>query len=42
MATDVDRTLRQIVAEQGAMGEAEAGEFVARLSAEKRYVRDVY
>ncbi|WP_312776149.1 bifunctional nitrate reductase/sulfite reductase flavoprotein subunit alpha [Corynebacterium variabile] len=42
MATDVDRTLRQIVAEQGAMDETAAGEFIAQLSAEKRYVRDVY
>ncbi|MDN6662798.1 MAG: reductase, partial [Corynebacterium variabile] len=42
MATDVDRTLRQIAAEQGAMDETAAGEFIAQLSAEKRYVRDVY
>ncbi|WP_066584258.1 bifunctional nitrate reductase/sulfite reductase flavoprotein subunit alpha [Corynebacterium provencense] len=42
MARDVDRTLRRIIAEQGGMGEDEAGEFVARMSAEHRYVRDVY
>ncbi|MGW6534492.1 molybdopterin-dependent oxidoreductase [Streptomyces sp. NPDC055051] len=42
MAKDVDRTLREIVARHGRMGEEEADAYVGRMAAEKRYVRDVY
>ena len=42
MAADVDSALFRIVAEQGSMDEAEAGAFIAQLSADRRYVRDVY
>ncbi|MEV7420194.1 molybdopterin-dependent oxidoreductase [Streptomyces sp. NPDC089919] len=42
MAKDVDRALREIVAAHGAMGAEEADAYVRRLSADKRYVRDVY
>ena len=42
MATDVDRTLQQIVAEQGAKSAEQAAEFIAQLKTEKRYQRDVY
>ena len=42
MAKDVDAALRDIVARHGAMGEGEAYEYVKRMLAEKRYVRDVY
>ena len=42
MAVDVDRTLKSIVASQGGMSEQAAADFVAKLSKDKRYVRDVY
>ncbi|GAA5507165.1 sulfite reductase subunit alpha [Novipirellula caenicola] len=42
MAADVDRTLKQIVAEHGNMSQEEADQYVAGLSKAKRYVRDVY
>ena len=42
MAADVDRTLKQIVAEHGNMSEEQADQYVANLSKAKRYVRDVY
>jgi NADPH-dependent sulfite reductase flavoprotein alpha-component len=42
MAKDVDAALRTVVAEQGGMDEDRAGEYVARLARERRYVRDVY
>lgn len=42
MARDVDDTLRRIVAEQGRLSPAAADAFVTALSAERRYVRDVY
>ncbi|MFW0790133.1 molybdopterin-dependent oxidoreductase [Gordonia sp. CPCC 205333] len=42
MARDVDDALRQIVAEQGRLAPHSADSFVSALSAEKRYVRDVY
>ncbi|MFB7935817.1 molybdopterin-dependent oxidoreductase [Streptomyces sp. NPDC056049] len=42
MAKDVDRTLREIVARHGRMGDEEAAAYVGRMAAEKRYVRDVY
>ncbi|MFI8511838.1 molybdopterin-dependent oxidoreductase [Streptomyces sp. NPDC085460] len=42
MAKDVDRTLREIVARHGRMGEEEAAAYVRQLAADKRYVRDVY
>ncbi|MFF8806341.1 molybdopterin-dependent oxidoreductase [Streptomyces omiyaensis] len=42
MAKDVDRTLREVVARHGRMGDEEADAYVRRLAAAKRYVRDVY
>tara|TARA_R110002049_G_scaffold4601_5_gene32346 strand:+ start:487228 stop:488814 length:1587 start_codon:yes stop_codon:yes gene_type:complete len=42
MASDVDRALKQIVAEQGGMDETDAIAFVETMSKEHRYVRDVY
>ncbi len=42
MAVDVDRALRQIVAEHGRMSAPEADAYVARMASEKRYCRDVY
>ncbi|TWT89327.1 Sulfite reductase [NADPH] flavoprotein alpha-component [Stieleria varia] len=42
MALDVDRSLHQIVAQQGGFSESDARAYVANLGKEKRYVRDVY
>lgn len=42
MARDVDAALHQIVAEQGGMDDAAAARYVEALSAEHRYLRDVY
>ncbi|WP_269526544.1 assimilatory sulfite reductase (NADPH) flavoprotein subunit [Coraliomargarita parva] len=42
MATDVDNALHEIVAEQGGMGEEAASEYIKKMKAEKRYLRDVY
>jgi sulfite reductase (NADPH) flavoprotein alpha-component len=42
MAADVNRTLQQIVAEQGARSAEQAAEYIAQLKTEKRYQRDVY
>ncbi|MBS4100237.1 bifunctional nitrate reductase/sulfite reductase flavoprotein subunit alpha [Tsukamurella paurometabola] len=42
MARDVDETLRGIVAEHGHMAPRSADSYLAALSAERRYVRDVY
>lgn len=42
MAADVDRALRDVVAAHGGMDRDEATAFVRRLTAERRYVRDVY
>jgi sulfite reductase (NADPH) flavoprotein alpha-component len=42
MARDVDAALRDIVATQGGMDAAAAKNFVQRLTAERRYQRDVY
>lgn len=42
MAADVDRTLAQIVAEQGAMDAAAAKKYVDHMIKAKRYLRDVY
>ncbi|WP_433223888.1 molybdopterin-dependent oxidoreductase [Dactylosporangium sp. CS-047395] len=42
MAKDVDATLREIVAAYGAMDPGAAAAYVKQLSADKRYVRDVY
>jgi sulfite reductase (NADPH) flavoprotein alpha-component len=42
MARDVDAALRGIVATHGKMDEAAAKAFVQRLTADKRYQRDVY
>lgn len=42
MAKDVDLALKDVVAAHGGMDEARAGEYVARMSKERRYLRDVY
>ncbi|HTJ92772.1 MAG TPA: bifunctional nitrate reductase/sulfite reductase flavoprotein subunit alpha [Pararobbsia sp.] len=42
MAKDVDAALRTLVAEHGGMSADKAGEYVARMAKDKRYVRDVY
>jgi sulfite reductase alpha subunit-like flavoprotein len=42
MAKDVDRTLRGIITTHGGLSEQAADTYVKRLSADKRYVRDVY
>ncbi|MFF8194849.1 molybdopterin-dependent oxidoreductase [Streptomyces bobili] len=42
MARDVDRALRDIAVVHGGLGETEAAAYVKQLSADKRYVRDVY
>ena len=42
MAADVDRALRYIIEQQGGMSAEEAGQYVKRMTDEKRYVRDVY
>ncbi|MES1956464.1 sulfite reductase subunit alpha [Salinisphaera hydrothermalis] len=42
MANDVDHALHRIVAEQGGFDAAGATRYVERLTAERRYLRDVY
>jgi sulfite reductase (NADPH) flavoprotein alpha-component len=42
MAKDVDAALKDIVQQHGAMTAEAAADYVARMSKEKRYVRDVY
>jgi sulfite reductase (NADPH) flavoprotein alpha-component len=42
MARDVDKTLLGIVADQGAMPQEAAGEYLHRLKENRRYQRDVY
>lgn len=42
MAKDVDNTLKAIVAQHGQMSEEDARAYVAHMSKEKRYLRDVY
>lgn len=42
MAKDVDACLHQIVQEQGLLSELEAKDFIKKLKADKRYLRDVY
>jgi sulfite reductase (NADPH) flavoprotein alpha-component len=42
MAKDVDTVLRQVVAEHGGMSPVQAEAYMAQLSRDKRYVRDVY
>lgn len=42
MAKDVDRTLRDIVASQSKLSEAECQQFMQELIRSRRYVRDVY
>ncbi|MGW8364940.1 molybdopterin-dependent oxidoreductase [Streptomyces wedmorensis] len=42
MAKDVDQTLRDVVARHGGMGPEDAAAYVKQMSADKRYVRDVY
>ncbi|WP_329418352.1 hypothetical protein [Streptomyces sp. NBC_01268] len=41
-AKDVDRMLREVVARHGRMDEEAAAAYVKQMSADKRYVRDVY
>lgn len=42
MAVDVDRTIRQVVAEQGSLDEDGVNQYMSRLVSEHRYQRDVY
>jgi sulfite reductase (NADPH) flavoprotein alpha-component len=42
MANDVDRTLKDIIAQQGSVCDVEANAYVKQMIAERRYVRDVY
>jgi len=42
MAKDVDAALKQVVASHGGMSDGLATAYVAKMVAEKRYVRDVY
>ena len=42
MAKDVDAALHRIVAEQGNMSDKAAARYVAGLSGNYRYLRDVY
>ena len=42
MAKDVDTALRMVAAEQGGMDEAQAKAWIAELSRQGRYLRDVY
>ncbi|WP_243652763.1 bifunctional nitrate reductase/sulfite reductase flavoprotein subunit alpha [Novosphingobium sp. PhB165] len=42
MAKDVDKALKQIVAQHGSMSGEDASDYVAQMQSEKRYVRDVY
>lgn len=42
MAKDVDAMLRQVVAEHGGLDADAAAAYVARMTADKRYLRDVY
>jgi sulfite reductase (NADPH) flavoprotein alpha-component len=42
MASDVDNALKQIVAEQGGMSAEDAAAYVAKLTKDNRYQRDVY
>ncbi|MFE0648413.1 molybdopterin-dependent oxidoreductase [Streptomyces sp. NPDC059534] len=42
MAKDVDQTLRDVVARHGGMSPEDATAYVKQLSADRRYVRDVY
>ncbi|WP_435831380.1 hypothetical protein [Nocardia aurea] len=42
MAEDVDRTLREIVAHHGNLDPDDTAAYIKKLSADKRYVKDVY
>jgi len=42
MAHDVDKALHDIIAQEGGLSEEEATDFVKKLKADKRYLRDVY
>ena len=42
MARDVDAALAALIAEQGALSEDDAANYVSNLKREKRYLRDVY
>jgi sulfite reductase alpha subunit-like flavoprotein len=42
MARDVDATLKAIICEHGSMSTEQADAYVAGMSRDKRYLRDVY
>jgi sulfite reductase alpha subunit-like flavoprotein len=42
MAKDVDRTLREIVVSHGGMTAEQATAYLKQLTADRRYLRDVY
>ena len=42
MAKDVDKALHQVIAEHGQLSEEATADYLEKLKAEKRYVRDVY
>ncbi len=42
MAKDVDLALKQIIAEQGKLSKADADAYVAQMTKDGRYQRDVY
>ncbi|QIM47860.1 MULTISPECIES: bifunctional nitrate reductase/sulfite reductase flavoprotein subunit alpha [Alcaligenaceae] len=42
MAKDVDTALRRIAAQYGGLSDEQVGEFMSRLTRERRYIRDVY
>jgi sulfite reductase (NADPH) flavoprotein alpha-component len=42
MAKDVDRALRDVARDHGALGDERAAEFIRSLAEQKRYLRDVY
>ncbi|WP_255354300.1 hypothetical protein, partial [Frankia sp. ACN1ag] len=42
MAADVDRTLREIVALHGGLDADDAAAYVRQLTADRRYLRDIY
>ena len=42
MAKDVDVALHQVIAEQGGLDAAQAGDYVKQMKKDKRYQRDVY
>ena len=42
MAKDVDAALRKIIEQEGGRTPDQAGEYMEKLKADKRYKRDVY